>query len=214
MIKLVLASQSPSRRAILTRLCIQHEAISPDIIEEPGLAETPQQYVQRLSFEKAQKVCRDLPPELLERYEDIWILGNDQTGVCKGKIYEKPETTEVALLFFRDFSESVVVYYSGITLLSMRTGRFQTGIHESSVLFNKLTDEMVLKYLECCPSALQCASGLKIEGPGVILVNSVHITDPYAGPGLPIFILEHFCKNWGHSLLDFCTAKSSFLAHE
>ena len=204
-IKLVLASQSPSRREILTRLCIQYDALAPDIIEEPGLEETPQEYVQRLSFEKAQKIRSELPVELLEHHEDVWILGNDQTSVCKGKIYEKPETVEVALQFFRDFSESAVVYYSGITLLSMRTGCFQTWIHESSVLFNALTDAMVLKYLECCPSALQCASGLKIEGPGVILVNSVHITDPYAGPGLPIFLLERFCKNWGRSLLDFCS---------
>jgi septum formation protein len=204
MIKIVLASQSPTRREILQRLCIPFEAISPEILEEKSPQESPQQYVQRLSLEKAQKIQSQICNDDLSRFEDIWIIGNDLTGVCHGKIYEKPETLEVGLQFFRDFSENTLTCYSGMTLLSCKTGQFQTAFTESSVKFSKLEENQVRRYFSLCPSALQCASGLKIEGPGAMLLESVKISDPCATPGLPIFLLQKFCKNWGKSLFDFC----------
>ncbi len=204
MIKLILASQSPSRKEILEKLHIAFEAIAPDIHEEKSPLETPQQYVQRLSFEKAQKVRSQITQSAWQGYDDIWIIGNDQTGVCQGKIYEKPETLETALQFFADFSENTVTYYSGMTLLSCKTGQSQTAITESSVLFPKLKESEVRQYFALCPSALQCASGLKIEGPGALLVDAASMTDPYAAPGLPIFLLKKLCANWGHSLFEFC----------
>ncbi len=204
MIKLILASQSPSRREILKRLCILFEARSPEILEEKSPYESPQQYVQRLSLEKAQKIQQEICEDYLRRFEDVWIIGNDQTGVCQGKIYEKPETLEVGLQFFRDFSGKRVIYYSGMTLLSCKTGQFQTAFTESSVIFSELKESEVRQYFSLCPSALECASGLKIEGPGAMLVESVEISDPYAAQGLPIILLQKLCGNWGKSLLDFC----------
>jgi MAF protein len=203
-IALILASQSPSRRDILKKLQIDHRAFSPDILEEKGDLESPQDYVKRLSQEKAEKIQKTLPLTLIDSYDDLWIIGSDQTGVCEGKIYEKPEKKSIALSFFQDFSGKIVTYYSGLTLLSAKTGCFQTGFHEDSVLFKTLSNDMIERYIDLDPGVLQCATGLKIETLGALLLESVTHTDPYAAQGLPILLLDKYCLKWGRSLFDFC----------
>ncbi|MEK7697604.1 MAG: Maf family protein, partial [Pseudomonadota bacterium] len=59
--KLILASSSPYRRALLARLKIPFEAILPDVDETPQPNETPEKLVERLSREKARKVATAHP---------------------------------------------------------------------------------------------------------------------------------------------------------
>jgi len=50
---LILASSSPFRRELLSRLGVEFSSVSPNIDESPRIGEPPQTLVQRLALEKA-----------------------------------------------------------------------------------------------------------------------------------------------------------------
>jgi len=51
--KLVLASGSPRRRELLAQMGYQFEVVVPNVEERRAAAESPAQYVERLSRDKA-----------------------------------------------------------------------------------------------------------------------------------------------------------------
>ena len=70
---LVLASTSPYRKELLTRLGLPFESASPDVDESRVNNETPAQLVERLAELKAQAVVSTHP--------DALIIGSDQVAV-------------------------------------------------------------------------------------------------------------------------------------
>ncbi|XNM72923.1 Maf family protein [Escherichia coli] len=82
--KLILASTSPWRRALLEKLQISFECAAPEVDETPRSDESPRQLVLRLARKK-----RDL---LASRYPDHLIIGSDQVCVLDGEITGKPLT--------------------------------------------------------------------------------------------------------------------------
>lgn len=85
--KLILASTSPWRRALLEKLQISFECAAPEVDETPRSDESPRQLVLRLAQEKAQS--------LASRYPDHLIIGSDQVCVLDGEITGKPLTEEM-----------------------------------------------------------------------------------------------------------------------
>ena len=88
MAELILASSSPHRASLLSRLRIPFVVMAPAIDETPHTDELPQALVTRLAFEKAQAV--------LNGQENIVVIGSDQVAVCEGKIIGKPGNVENA----------------------------------------------------------------------------------------------------------------------
>ena len=88
--KLILASTSPWRRALLEKLQISFECAAPEVDETPRSDESPRQLVLRLAQEKAQS--------LASRYPDHLIIGSDQVCVLDGEITGKPLTEENAAI--------------------------------------------------------------------------------------------------------------------
>src|SRR3990172_3353410 len=79
---LVLASTSPYRKALLSRLGLPFVTAKPAIDETPRSGESPEQLVQRLAEAKARAVTKQFPEAL--------IIGSDQVAVLDGKIVGKP----------------------------------------------------------------------------------------------------------------------------
>lgn len=86
--KLILASQSPRRRELLSQLGFQFSVQASDIDETAQAAETPYNYVLRLAKEKAQHVFTSLTAT---EQENSFVLGSDTSVVLNGKILGKPE---------------------------------------------------------------------------------------------------------------------------
>ena len=86
---LVLASTSPYRQELLTRLGLPFETASPDIDETRHPDEDPEAFVKRLSLEKAKAVA--------EKYPDALIIGSDQVATIDDTILGKPGTHERAM---------------------------------------------------------------------------------------------------------------------
>jgi septum formation protein len=106
----ILASASPRRRALLAALGIAFEVMKPDIDETVLPGEAPDDYVRRLSQDKAAAVARAHPPPAC-------ILAADTSVVLDGEILGKPATPDEAWAMLARLRGRMHTVTSAITLL-------------------------------------------------------------------------------------------------
>jgi len=188
---LILASSSPYRAALLERLNLPFEAISPDIDESQQAGETPHDYVLRLSIEKAEAIAKDHPEAL--------IIGSDQCALHKSKILGKPGDSTGAEQQLARFSGDMVVFLTGICLFDPRSQKIQRDVVHYAVHFRDLTPAQISNYV-AAEQPLDCAGSFKSEGLGVTLFERMTGDDPSALIGLPLIRLTSFLLNAGVNL--------------
>ncbi len=91
--RLILASSSPRRRQLLSRLGVEFDIIKPAIDETRRADEAPLDYARRLSREKAEAVAAalDTAPALILSADTIVVLAADAAGRDEaGQLLEKP----------------------------------------------------------------------------------------------------------------------------
>ena len=114
--RLVLASSSPRRRAIIAALDIQVQVISSEVDEGPVRRnESPEKYVVRLSREKAIAVARSVG--------DAVVLAADTSVVIGGAILGKPRDEVDATRMLRLLRGREHAVITGITALHTMSGR-------------------------------------------------------------------------------------------
>jgi MAF protein len=190
--KLVLASTSPFRKALLERLQVAYTCDSADINESPLAGETIEQMVTRLACEKARAVA--------DRHPDALIIGSDQSAVLDGEILTKPGNFDNAVRQLRNASGKRIVFHTGLCLLNSATGEKQSACVPYTVEFRELTDAMIERYLEK-EEPYNCAGSFKSEGLGITLFKRFEGEDPNALIGLPLIKLTEFLENEGLSIL-------------
>ena len=190
--KLILASSSPYRRALLARLKVPFEAISPDVDEAPLPNETPEKLVERLSRAKARKVATDR--------RDALVIGSDQVAVYNGRIVGKPHGHDKAVAQLREASGRTVMLYTGLALLNTVTGKEQCEVVPYRVTFRKLTDELIESYLKK-EQPYSCAGSVKSEGLGIALLEKFEGDDPNTLIGLPLIRLVRMLENEGVKII-------------
>ena len=107
--QLVLASTSPFRRALLERLGLPFETISPDVDETARDGEGPGELVMRLAESKAKAGAAGYP--------DALVIGSDQVACIDRDILGKPGIRARAIDQLEQASGRVVVFYTGLCLL-------------------------------------------------------------------------------------------------
>src|SRR5215216_5780724 len=94
--RIILASQSPRRRQLLSLIGIPHEVEPADVDESVLPGEGPHAYVERLARDKALTVARG--------HAGAIVLGADTTVVVDDEILGKPESTADARRMLRRLS--------------------------------------------------------------------------------------------------------------
>ncbi len=183
---LILASSSRYRRALLERLQIPFECISPDIDETPKLDEPPDQLVRRLSIAKAETLAAHYPKNL--------IIGSDQVATYKDSILTKPGNYEVAYQQLKAQSGHRVTFLTGIALLNSATGHINVDVVPTDVVFRQLSDPEIVDYLKK-DEPYDCAGSFKSEGLGITLFDGIYGNDPTALIGLPLIRLSQMLRN-------------------
>lgn len=179
--KLVLASSSVFRKALLERLNIPFVCASPNMDESPKENESPENLAKRLSIEKAKALAKDFPNAL--------IIGSDQVATANGKIYGKPKTLENGVLQLKELSGKSVDFLSALALLNAKTGNVQSQCILTRVQFRQLTESEIRQYLNQEPDAINCAGSAKSESLGIALLEKIQSNDPTALVGLPLIAL-------------------------
>jgi septum formation protein len=139
--KLILASQSPRRKELLTQLGYQFTVQASEIDESLQEAETAHDYVQRLAKQKAQFIHAALSSEA---QINSFVLGSDTTVVLNGQILGKPESEDDCIQTLSLLSNSQHQVLTGIALAS-NTG-VEVKVIKTDVVFKTLTIAEIKAY--------------------------------------------------------------------
>jgi len=189
---LILASSSPYRRAILDKIGLAYQPISPQIDENPIQGEKAGTLVQRLALEKAQKIATD--------QHDALIIGSDQVAILGDTILSKPLTVTKAEQQLALCSGECVSFHTGLCLLDSSDSSFQLEEVIFKVHFRELTDSEIRRYI-AIEQPLDCAGSFKVEGLGISLFERLQGDDFNSLIGLPLIRLLAMLSNKGISPL-------------
>ncbi|ANG62661.1 septum formation protein Maf [Marinobacterium aestuarii] len=190
--KLILASSSAYRRALLDKLQLPYECISPDIDESPQPGEGAEDLVRRLALEKARAIARTTPNAL--------IIGSDQVAVLEGDIIGKPLTRDKARAQLLRASGRSVRFVTGLCLLNSNSQHSQIDAIDFHVHFRALSEQQIERYLDR-EEPYQCAGSFKAEGLGIALFERLEGDDPNSLIGLPLIRLVRMLENAGIQVL-------------
>lgn len=159
--RLILGSQSPRRREILSFFAIPFEQISPHFAEELVPFEgNPIEYAKTLAYEKA--------ASLAPRFEEAVILTADTVVYKDGKQYGKPANEEEAFQILSELNGSWHQVFTALTLF--KKGHFFTDYEETKVLFHSLTPEQIRLYHQAFHS-FDKAGGYGVQMGGHVIVK-------------------------------------------
>lgn len=189
---LILATQSPYKKALLDRLQLSFTTLAPHIDESLLEGEAPETYVQRLAREKAEKIAQMHP--------DAVVIGCDQAPVCEGRILSKPGSAPNAKKQLEFLSGKTVIFYTAISVIHKKNCTNLSALTPFEVRFRKLTGHQIQAYIDREP-AFDCAGSFKSEGLGITLCESLRGEDPTALVGLPLITTINLLKEAGIDVL-------------
>lgn len=178
--ELVLASTSPYRRELLSRLKIPFSITSPDVDETPLPGERPDATALRLSIAKAKAVATNHPDALIIGSDQVAMLGDLQLG--------KPGNHERALQQLQMMRGKSVIFQTALCLYNSRNGHSQAKVVPFEVKFRNYDDALIERYL-AKEQPYNCAGSAKAEGLGIALIERMTGDDPNALIGLPLIAL-------------------------
>ena len=181
--QIILASQSPRRRELLTLIGIPHE-VRPANIDETYLAgEQPRAHAERLAREKASAI----------RAEGAIVIGSDTIVVVDGDVLGKPTNEAEAASMLRRLSGRSHIVITAVAVA--RNGRVESGVEEVGVTFHPLNDEAIVAYI-ATREPMDKAGAYGIQGYGATIVSRVD-GDYFAVMGLPLQRLVRLIERVG-----------------
>jgi septum formation protein len=184
--RLVLASGSRYRRALLERLGLPFEVFSPEIDEAPLSGESPAQTALRLSVLKAKAAA----------HRGELIIGSDQVAASGDRRYGKPGNHDNAARQLRELSGKTVDFHTAVSLLVSSTNQVQSRVVPCRVTFRTLDERRIQTYLER-EKPYDCSAAAKAEGLGIALIARIDTEDPSALIGLPLIALSEMLERAG-----------------
>jgi septum formation protein len=189
---LVLASTSPYRRDLLTRLGLPFTIHAPIVDESPEPGEYPGALAARLAQAKA---MRPAAPGTI-------VIGADQVASLDGEPLGKPGTHAAALAQLEACQARTVIFHTAAAVYDADSGRLHEHVDLTRVEFARRPRRALEEYLAREP-AYDCAGGFKAEGLGIALFRAIESKDPTALIGLPLIWLAGTLRECGLDPLGF-----------
>ena len=190
--RIVLASTSPYRRALLERLRLPFEVKASLVDETPLPGEAARDIALRLAQSKARAVAPSSPAAL--------VIGCDQVAALDGTCLGKPGNHANAVAQLKAMRGKVVLFHTALALFNTGSAVMQTAEVPTAVQFRRYGDDEIERYLEL-ERPYDCTGSAKIEGLGIVLVERVTGDDPSALIGLPLVRLADMLRREGVSLV-------------
>ena len=186
--RLVLASTSAYRKALLERLALAFVVAAPQVDERPLGGEAPADTALRLAALKAQSVRA--------AHRDALIVGSDQVATGAGRLLGKPGDHANAARQLRSLSGKSADFHTAVALLDAANGRVQSEVVPCRVHFRQLDDARIESYLRR-EQPFDCAGSAKAEGLGIALIARIETDDPTSLIGLPLIALSAMLERAG-----------------
>lgn len=163
--RLTLASASPRRSDILTRLGLAHDVLAADIDESPLPGERPGPHVERLAREKAAAVATDRPDRL--------VLAGDTVVVADDRILGKPADADEAVAMLMRLSGRAHDVLSGLALALPGAPPTLVSRADRTVVRFRDFDERWARAYVATGEPMDKAGAYGIQGAGGALVTAV-----------------------------------------
>lgn len=181
---LILASASPRRRELMERTGLTFLIDAPDVDESCTLG--AKAAVAELSRRKALAAGEKHPGEI--------ILAADTLVALEDKPLGKPVDAEDACRMLRMLSGREHQVYTGVTCISC-DGHIYTGVDASTVHFEKITDEMIRRYV-ATGEPLDKAGAYALQGGAALFISHVE-GSPSGIIGLPLALTAQLLRKCG-----------------
>ncbi len=137
--RLVLASESKSRRRALDLLGVAYE-IYPSAIDEKAIRDPdPAALTRKLAEAKAQKVA--------SVFDDAVVVAGDAVVVKDEKLFEKPRDIAEAVEFLGELSGSSFRFVTSLAVLRTDTGKMLSTAEASQIRFRPLIEREIHDYV-------------------------------------------------------------------
>ena len=162
---IILASGSPRRRELLTKVKLPLKVIPPNVPEERVPGEPVTEMVKRISRRKVEAIL-----DVFRTESPRWVLGLDTVVEIDGQVLGKPSGPEEAETMLRTLSGKVHRVYSGIALLVERTRPMEQDVVCTEVKFRAMDQSEIRLYLDSGEWA-GAAGAYRIQERGAFLVE-------------------------------------------
>ena len=181
----ILASQSPRRRELLTLVGIPHLVRPADIDEAYLAGEEPASHAQRLACEKARVVAEDAPEAV--------VIGSDTIVVLDGDVLGKPRDEAHAAAMLARLADR---RHTVMTAVAVRwRGAERSAVEQVEVCVGPLTPEQIDAYI-ATGEPMDKAGAYGIQGFGATIVERVE-GDYFSVMGLPLHRLVLLLRELG-----------------
>ena len=193
--RIILASESPRRKALLSQAGIEYTVIPSNIDESDIMNEefSPYETVKTLSARKAMHVCGQLT-------ENALIIAADTVVALQGLVLGKPQDADEAREMLRFLQGKLHSVYTGVTLIhKVEDGlTLKYIVDNTSVRMRPLTDAEIQAYIDT-GEPFGKAGAYAIQERGSLLVESIE-GDYNTVVGLPLVKVYQALQGFGVSL--------------
>jgi septum formation protein len=141
--RLILASESQSRRRALDILGLTYE-VHPSSIDEKSIRDSdPAALTKKLAEAKAWKVAGLFPAAV--------VVADDAVVAKDKKILEKPRDNEEAVQFLREISGSTFHFVTSLAVVRTDTKKMLSTVKTSELKFRHLVDREIHDYVAKYP---------------------------------------------------------------
>lgn len=162
--RLILASASPRRKALLERLGIPFAVQVSQAEEKVDPSWSPEETARRLALLKAQDVAGEAKEAL--------VIGADTIVVLDGEILGKPASPEEAKDMLRRLSGRRHEVITGLALIDTASGAVDH-CHETTIVWFRHLAEEEIDWYVATGEPLDKAGAYGIQGKGALLVERI-----------------------------------------
>ncbi len=190
--RIILASNSPRRKDLLSQIGIKFEIMPSDIDEDLDVLEgTIHEKLEQLAFMKAKYIA--------EKIAEGLVIGADTVVVIDDIILGKPVDEEDAYKMLKLLNGRTHQVITGISIIDAKTNEYKTDHVATLVKFNNMSEEEIKSYIKS-EEPLGKAGSYGIQGLGALFVS--HIEGDYFNiVGLPINALNKMLLEFRYRVL-------------
>ena len=163
--KIILASSSPRRKELLESVGIEFEVIEPTSDESLQGKETPDEYVLRLSTEKALSVSSNIE-------DDILVIGADTIVVVDYEILGKPKDEEDAKSMLNKLSGKTHHVLTAFSIVKAQHEILHKHVVGTEVTVKTLEPDEIQGYIKTT-EPMDKAGAYGIQGVGAFMIKGI-----------------------------------------
>lgn len=189
--RLILASTSKYRKALLERLGVPFDCVAPQVDEDTfkTLGLQPIELAETLAEKKAEAVSRIHP--------DGVVIGGDQLVSFENQIAGKPGDEENAVRQLQLMSGRIHELVTSVCIIGPNEKTIFTNL--TRLTMRELSESEIRRYV-AADRPIDCAGSYKLEAHGITLFSGIESEDHSAISGLPLMATTSALRGLGYAI--------------